>query len=171
MKERKISSSADLNLLKIDQICPRFLFTGLGSKSNDWVNVFPEFAQKIEGYIGPKTRAMIECDFSTTGVVERTVSQIVLMESVKAFFNYIVRCGCGNQISFFSFVFTPFLLPLCLTHTGIPFIQLTGTVQDWENIRSRTDQLRDFDLDWWIDDLNPVLDQLVAAAGGTNTHL
>jgi len=114
-----------------------------GSSKNDWVGVFPEFSQKIEEYIGAETRALIENDFSTTTVVEKTVSQIVLMESVKAYFDFVMRCGCG-----------------------IPYIELTGTVDDWKKIRTKAAALKDFELSWWIDALLPILDEFVTAAEG-----
>jgi len=49
---------------------------------------------------------------------------------------------------------------------GIPFIELAGTVEDWLSIRERAEKLREFDLEWWIDELIPILDQLVETARG-----
>jgi len=114
-----------------------------GSPKNDWVSVFPEFSDEIEKYIGANTRKLLECNFSTTGTVERTVSQIVLMDAVKSYFKYNKAFGCG-----------------------IPFIELTGTPDDWISIRNRALSLREFKLDWWIDHLVPVLDQFVTASHG-----
>jgi len=114
-----------------------------GSPNNDWPNVFPEFSDKIAANIGTEKRDLIECRFSTTTPVERIVSQIALMDTVKAYFNYRMVCGCG-----------------------IPFIELTGTVEDWVSIRERAESLKEFDLEWWINDLVPILDQFVEAAKG-----
>jgi len=58
-------------------------------------------------------------------------------------FNYISICGCG-----------------------IPSIELTGTPEDWESIRDRASALRDFDMGFWIDHLDPVLEQFVNASKG-----
>ena len=49
---------------------------------------------------------------------------------------------------------------------GIPNVTLTGTVADWKSVRTRAENLVEFDLDWWIKPLLPVLDQFVSAAEG-----
>ena len=51
-----------------------------------------------------------------------------------------------------------------LTMCGIPRVTLLGTVDDWRTIRRRAEVLAEFDLEWWIKALLPVLDQLVATA-------
>ena len=114
-----------------------------GSPNNDWMGVFPEFSAKIEGYIGSKTRQMLECTFSTTTILEKTVSHIVLMDSVKAYFKYVAVCGCG-----------------------IPYIELSGTSEDWQSIRNRVVEFEKFDLAWWVQELLPILDQFVLASKG-----
>jgi len=83
-------------------------------------------------------------EFSTTGPVARTVSEIVLMDVVQSYFTYEVWTDCG-----------------------IPSLTLDGTVEDWKKLRSKAEQLKTYgDLDWWIDQVLPILDQFVAAASG-----
>jgi len=48
----------------------------------------------------------------------------------------------------------------------IPLITLTGSVEDWENIRDKVNSFDEFGLSWWTDSLKPVLDQFVLAAKG-----
>jgi len=115
----------------------------LGRKENDWAGVFPEFEQLIKENIGETTTDLITQDFSTTGPVEKITMQIVLMDVVESYFEYVIMCGCG-----------------------IPSIQLTGTAEDWISIRERAEKLADFGLDWWTAELLPVLDKLVDAAKG-----
>jgi hypothetical protein len=44
---------------------------------------------------------------------------------------------------------------------------LTGTPADWERVRAKAGQLREYDLAWWLDDaLLPALDQFLDAAHG-----
>jgi len=74
---------------------------------------------------------------------DKAVSQIVLMDTTKAFFNFEMRGLCG-----------------------IPEIILEGTVKDWESVRKRVETFAAFDLDWWLEDLRYVLDQFVAASRG-----
>lgn len=114
-----------------------------GSPANNWAGVFPEFSDKIAAYIGKDKRDLIECNFSTTSPIDKICSHITLMDTVKSYFRYVLFGGCG-----------------------LPEIQLTGTVADWKAIRTKAEQLRQFDLDWWLKELLPVLDQFVAAAEG-----
>lgn len=49
---------------------------------------------------------------------------------------------------------------------GIPEISLSGTVDDWQSVRDRADELTKYNLEWWTNSLLPVLDELVNAAKG-----
>ncbi|OQR96725.1 CDP-alcohol phosphatidyltransferase [Thraustotheca clavata] len=84
--------------------------------------------------------------FSTTTVHDTIVGSIVMMASMKKYFSYKMSLRCG-----------------------IPEVALLGTVQDWENIRSRVDTLRAYGekMIKWVDMLSGVLDQFVMAAKGT----
>ncbi len=113
-----------------------------GSPDNPWLEVFDAFSTVIKNYIDDKYELIVS-DFSTTGAVERAVSEIVLMETVQQYFEYSVRTMCG-----------------------IPEITLEGTVEDWKAIRQRAEKFAEFNLKWWIKPLLPILDQFVAAASG-----
>merc|ERR1719454_1702240 len=114
-----------------------------GSPHNDWESVFPEFSELIKENSVVGTTELIQNDFSTTGCIERIVSHITLMDAVQHYLSYTMCCGCG-----------------------FPSITLSGTPEDWEKVRSKAEQLRKFDLDWWLGALLPVLDQFVRAAHG-----
>jgi hypothetical protein len=113
-----------------------------GSADNPWPEVFGEFSTQIKGYIGNK-HELIVADFSTTGAVERAVSEIVLMDVLQQYFEFELQTMCG-----------------------IPEITLEGTVDDWKSIRQRAEKFAEFDLEWWIKPLIPILDQFVKAASG-----
>jgi hypothetical protein len=113
-----------------------------GSPENDWPGVFAEFSELIRAQIGD-THELIVADFSTTGPVERAASEIVLMDTMQAFFSYELHTMCG-----------------------IPSITLEGTADDWRRIASRVREFSRFGLDWWVDAVEPVLEQFVAAAEG-----
>ena len=49
---------------------------------------------------------------------------------------------------------------------GIPSITLTGTPEDWQSVLAKTCALRDFGLEWWVDELEPILAEFVKAADG-----
>mmetsp|Transcript_21402 Transcript_21402/g.42858 ORF Transcript_21402/g.42858 Transcript_21402/m.42858 type:complete len:478 (-) Transcript_21402:51-1484(-) len=114
-----------------------------GSQDNDWPGVFPEFCEKIADKCVAGTVELIQSDFTTTGPVEKICSCITVMDTVQHYFRYSIMCGCG-----------------------FPEITLTGTPEDWEKISAKAEGLRKYELDWWLDDLLPVLDQFVAAAHG-----
>jgi len=112
-----------------------------GSPDNDWLGVFPEFCDKIADKCVAGTMELIQSDFSTTGPVEKICSYMTVMDTVQHYFNYSMMAGCG-----------------------FPEITLMGTPEDWEKIRAKTEGLRKYELDWWLDALLPVLDQFLAAA-------
>ncbi len=107
--------------------------------------------QKVEKFaslIGKETKGdlaeVMTCNFSTTGMVERMVSQIVLMDAVKPYFDYLeFLVGCG-----------------------IPSVTLEGTPDDWKLLREKTRRLGEFGVREWTDRLDPILEQFVAASQG-----
>jgi hypothetical protein len=113
-----------------------------GSPDNNWQGTFGKFSDKLAEYIGKK-RDLVVSNFSTTGLIEKAASEIVLMDSMKSYFKYACRTLCG-----------------------IPTITLTGTVEDWQNIRNRAENFAEFDLDWWVKPLVQTLDHFVSAVEG-----
>lgn len=109
----------------------------------DWRQAISGFAAGIADAIGPGLAHALECDFTTTGELERTVSRAVMMNTFRAYFDYEPLCICG-----------------------IPTVTLTGTSADWRSIRERFDVIAEYNLGWWHRRLVPVLDQLVASAEG-----
>lgn len=127
-----------------------------GSPENDWTRSFGEFSSQIRGHIGEATHSMLVSDFSTTGPVEKAASEIVLMDAMQCYFNYMERTMCG-----------------------IPSVRLLGTVEDWERLYAKAQALdgrtsrvievpgeRGFGLDFWLPNLLQVLDGFVKAAKG-----
>jgi len=114
----------------------------LPGRPNPWPEVFAAFSEQIAGRIG-KLRDFIRCDFSTTGPTERAASELMVMDTFRAYFEYTLLAGCG-----------------------IPRITLTGTVDDWKSVRNRAALFGEFGLEGWCKALDPVLGQFVAAAEG-----
>jgi hypothetical protein len=84
-----------------------------GSPDNDWPGVFDEFSAQIKEHIGKK-HDLIVSNFSTTTPEKLVISEIVLMDAMKSYFDYGVMTCCG-----------------------IPWVRLEGTVDDWKDIRER----------------------------------
>jgi len=108
-------------------------------------------AQKVEQFaalIDKETKGglaeLMTCNFSTTGMVERMVSQITLMDAVKPYFEYVEM----------------------FSSCGIPRITLEGTSDDWELLREKTRQLGEYGVKEWTDRLDPILAEFVSASEG-----
>lgn len=112
-------------------------------QSNDWPEVLADFSVEIRNHIGSATHDLLVPTFSTTGLVEKTAAEIVLLDAMQSYFIYGLRTTCG-----------------------IPQIKLEGTVADWQDLLQRAKELAQFELHWWIDRLIPILEQFVTAAQG-----
>jgi hypothetical protein len=112
-------------------------------KQNPWDNTFPEFCDSISNYVGSNLNDLVVSRFSTTKFAETSAFQVSLMDAMDNYFEYEV-----------------------LTMCGIPEITLTGTQKDWELILRKVEQFRQYELDWWIDELIPVLKQFIDATKG-----
>jgi hypothetical protein len=113
-----------------------------GSPENPWGEVIGEFSARVRDHIGP-THDLFVPRFSTTTPTDRIVAEIVLLDAVQSYFEYV-------------------LLTLC----GIPAITLEGTVEDWQALADRAEAFAPFDLEWWLAPLRPILREFVAAARG-----
>ncbi|QDV16221.1 hypothetical protein Pan153_08420 [Gimesia panareensis] len=109
---------------------------------NPWPEVFDEFNDQIAERTGGLSE-LIQADFSTSGPVERAVSNLMAMETFKSYFEYTSYIGCGT-----------------------PSITLTGTIADWEKLRLRVQRFADYGLEEWIGALDPILAEFVNAKKG-----
>lgn len=114
-----------------------------GNPDNDWESVFPEFSYKIGEYTGQTLKDLVVADFSTSGNVEKAAFEVSLMDAMDHYFSYSFSIMCG-----------------------IPEIKLEGTPEDWALIEQKAQQLAQYDLDWWMKDLAPILQEFTAAAKG-----
>ena len=113
-----------------------------GMPENPWDEVIDEICKGVRKHIG-LVHDLFVPHFSTTGPIERIVAEIVLLDTVESYFEY----------RFYS---------LC----GIPEITLEGTVEDWQALADRADAFAEFDLEWWLIPLRPILHELIATARG-----
>ncbi|MBP5636211.1 MAG: DUF4419 domain-containing protein [Bacteroidales bacterium] len=126
------------------QMVLRVRTNDLLSSQADWEGTIGKFVSEIGKYTNEKVAETLVADFSTTGVNERIASEITLMDVVKPYFKYeafYIVCG-------------------------IPSITLTGTPMDWEKVLAKTKALRRFGLDWWVNDLEPILEEFINASKG-----
>lgn len=111
--------------------------------AENWEPYFPQFTQQMKQYVDPALVDNLTCDFSTTTPASYTASQISIMAAMKSYFSYEIIEACG-----------------------IPKVYIEGTPKDWKRLVKKANGLRRYGLDWWIDELEPVLRKIAAAAGG-----
>ena len=110
----------------------------------DWVKLIDGFAAQIGEYTKEDIAKTLTADFTTTGTIERITSQVTLMETVKSYFDYVVRyVACG-----------------------IPSVTLTGTPKDWQKVLEKTKQLEKYGIGEWTKSLTPILTEFVNASKG-----
>lgn len=115
----------------------------LDNPNSPWERYFPDFTKQIAKYVGDSLVNTLTCNFSTSTAVTRTASQITIMSAMQEYFNYKMYEICG-----------------------IPQVILEGTPEDWHTIVERTETLRKYKLDWWVDELLPILRKIEKAANG-----
>jgi hypothetical protein len=113
------------------------------SSATEWAEIISGFRAELARVVGEGRARLLTCDFSTTGDAERIASEVVLMDVLSSYYDYVVSIVCG-----------------------IPRITLLGTVDDWQKIRARVDVIAELDLEDWARSLQHIADQLVAAAAG-----
>ncbi len=119
------------------------------SSSEAWQRVvFPDFSRQIREHIGGETHDMIAQGYSTTTAVDHAAFEITLMSAMQSYFGYKMR-----------------------TCSGIPWIELQGTLQDWVNIRSRCEKMFGEFMPEYAALLLPVLDEFIAAYQNQVNHL
>lgn len=117
---------------------------GLMNKSAEaWEPLFSQFAGQMAPWTGMELIQTLTADFSTTTPVALVASEIMMMSALQHYFEYDVIAFCG-----------------------IPDIYLEGTTEDWNHLIEKTNALRQYELDWWIDELVPVLQKIAAATEG-----
>ena len=113
-------------------------------EQNDWTSSFGEFCDKIKENTNVDINKVIIDDTSVATQNSTIVSQICLMESMKAYFDYTMMTMCG-----------------------IPNVSLLGSKEDWKKLKEKVDSLCKLNendrlkLDWWLKHLVPVIDKIV----------
>ncbi|CAG8616781.1 hypothetical protein C2G38_2254280 [Gigaspora rosea] len=116
------------------------------SVTGDWPELFRRIIAATDDQVGKlDMKALLKCDFTTSTTTSKIASGVVLLDVVKPFSNYTNSTKCG-----------------------ISKITLDGSLEDWNKLQEKVIQLRkiNFDLDFWLDRLDPVIQQLIATYHG-----
>ncbi|KAF8209136.1 hypothetical protein K438DRAFT_1573226 [Mycena galopus ATCC 62051] len=110
----------------------------------DFGHIARQFSGLIEkNVVDPALRAWATPDFTTTTVNDTTVSAVMLMATLRKYFDFTIRLmGCG-----------------------IPRVTLEGEKADWVNILGRLEKLKEYGLETtaWYHLLRPVITRFVGA--------
>lgn len=111
--------------------------------SQQWSKVVREWSLQIRDEVGAEIYQLLECNFTTTTPITKTVSHVVMMDAFQHYFEYVAIGICG-----------------------IPQVTLLGTVADWQMIYDRVEKIARYDLSWWTDRLLPICQQSIETAAG-----
>ena len=109
-----------------------------------WEQDIKTYIEKITDYVGKEFINLIKPDFSTTNELIAQVGQINIMSCMKNFFSYTSYYG----------------------GCGYPKITLEGKVEDYLKLKDKTMKLKKYDLDFWIDEIIPILDNIIETRKG-----
>lgn len=110
----------------------------------NWEEIFPQFTRQISEHVGEELINTLTSNFTTTTAVEKIASEITIMEAMEPYFEFVV------------------MYVVC----GIPEITLQGTTEDWQKVLDKTKKLGEYDLKWWTNELEPILEEFVNASKG-----
>ena len=114
-----------------------------GEWENNWEDVFPQFVAQLTEHVRPQALDRLRASFSTTGLVEKLIAEMALLDVMGAYFDYTVYTYCG-----------------------IPRLTLEGTADDWWLLRERFSHWGQFGLGHWVAALDPCLEQFEKACRG-----
>ncbi|KAF7291754.1 CBM1 domain-containing protein [Mycena chlorophos] len=114
-----------------------------GTRLVDLAALSSELVTLVEkNVVDPDLRAWAIPDFSTTTATDQTIGAILLLSTLKSYFNYGGRSSCG-----------------------IPRVTLLGEKEDWEDLLTRIEKLKEYGIETiaWYHLLRPVLARFVQA--------
>ncbi len=112
--------------------------------TSDWITIFDSFKTELNKYVKEGIIDIIEPNFTTTTKISLTAAHASIMTSMKSYFKYEVHlCGCG-----------------------FPYIELEGTIEDWEKVLEKINAIEKYDLEWWTKELKPILNEFIETKKG-----
>lgn len=112
--------------------------------TEEWQSLLANFTVKLRQQAQPAVEALLAPTFTTTTPLDSAVNSVLVMNTVKEFFDFRMRISCG------------------LRH-----LHLGGTVEDWEQLLVAAESLKPFGLTRWVDgQLLPILKQFLRARTG-----
>ena len=109
-----------------------------------WERTFKEFVEKIKENAGDNMIKLLTPSFSTTTPTIQVSSQIAIMSCFKNYFKFIrFYGGCG-----------------------FPYINLEGTLNDYQELKNKVEKLMGYGIDDWIKELVIIVDKIIGTKKG-----
>ena len=107
-----------------------------------------KFTKRIKEETKGAITETLEANFSTSGPLEKLLSSIAIMDTMKSYFKYSMACICG-----------------------ITDAHMMGSLEDWQRLREKLQALRAYHVEnsgWeaYVDGLLPVIDQFIKTYQG-----
>ena len=140
------SKNEKVRKLFVDHEGKKTLTVDVNGCNIDFEKFFKDMTNQIQNNIKiDEFVDAIRSDFSTSTPTHQIVSEIMIMTSLQEFFEFKMRALCG-----------------------IPYIELLGTEEDWENLKIKLLKLKgmlepiekEIHLDGWWDEVASVFDQI-----------
>ena len=117
------------------------------STHEEWFGVISDFFDKLQEKLPAETGAPLRTKFSTTSPVDYNISRSMVMAIASEYYTYSAYTLCG-----------------------IPKIKINGTKEDWSLLRDSFNKLATrLDMEWWSQQLNPILDEFVKVFDGQSS--
>eukprot|EP01124_Arcella_intermedia_P031308 TRINITY_DN703_c0_g1_i3.p1 TRINITY_DN703_c0_g1~~TRINITY_DN703_c0_g1_i3.p1 ORF type:complete len:358 (-),score=100.17 TRINITY_DN703_c0_g1_i3:48-1121(-) len=145
LREKKTVLGLTPQTQKVKLIVRRDDFS-LERSDNPWDQIFEDFGNQIEGYIGSDNYHLLRGDFSTSGAFQNAAYDVNLMDACKSYYDYHNMFGCG-----------------------IPQINLIGSSQDWKNLKTKSLAICDLvPVPGWKEALDDILTKIIHSYDNPN---
>lgn len=114
------------------------------STHEDWFGVIADVFDDLQKKLPAETGAPLRTKFSTTSPIDYNISRSMVMAVASEYYTYSSYTFCG-----------------------IPKIKINGTKEDWYLLKDSFNKLATLlDMEWWSQQLNPILDEFVKVFDG-----
>lgn len=119
----------------------------LNSKTNNWATIVPQIQQQLINHVGINIYNIFCSPMSTSDSYDTTVALAALSKTTNTYFNYTMETNCH-----------------------IKQYKILGDLSDWNKIKYRLNYFKQFGLEWWINLILPILNEIIAAIEGTRVN-
>ena len=146
LKHKFIKSNSDKIVVKQD---PKGDKSINKTSSQRWGDIFKDFVESSKEYIDSTILHLFTPYFSTTTEEIEYSCQLNIMSIISPYVTFIKKyggCCCGG--------------------CAFPYIKLLGTLQDFKQLRIKTEGLKGFLIDDWIDKILNIIDKIIETKKG-----